>query len=180
MTGMCKPASRATSVKCALKGRPDGAGFDCPAIFRVAMPWSWPRSRWAEAQSERITNERRSMVTRMCCLNRFPLWWLRETRVKVYAGCATDLLRWLRGCQDQFVAVPLAFLTGRVLSRLGQSLQEIGNLCRVPCLPKRDDEMVQGTLIGWLLLQDQPAFLRSERILARVEIVLGQHIVSRL
>src|ERR1700728_2536068 len=62
MIGASRPASLAMSVKYALNGRPDGAGFGCAAMLRDAIPWSWPTSCWAEAQRESKTNERRLIV----------------------------------------------------------------------------------------------------------------------
>src|SRR3954449_11781038 len=59
MTALCKPASFATSVKCALNGRPEGAGLGCALISRVAIPCCWPSSRWADAHREKRRNERR-------------------------------------------------------------------------------------------------------------------------
>ena len=62
MTGECKPASFATSIKCALKGRPDGAGFCCDAMPRDAIPLSWLKICSAEAQRDRRTKERRLIL----------------------------------------------------------------------------------------------------------------------
>src|SRR3954467_13491908 len=62
MTGACSPASLATSVKCAEKGRPEGAGFGWAFTSRVAIPCVWLKSFCAEAHKENSTNERRVIV----------------------------------------------------------------------------------------------------------------------
>ena len=52
------------SVKCALKGRPEGAGFGLGLHVARGDSLCWPSICCAEAQSESRTNERRVIVMR--------------------------------------------------------------------------------------------------------------------